>query len=77
MYGFYDEIMRKYGNSNIWKYAMDLFDHLPLAAIVEGKILCIHGGLSPDIKTYVIKSIPSIYVVTVHFYNSLLSFKFQ
>ena len=30
---------------------MDLFDHLPLAAIVEGKILCIHGGLSPDIKT--------------------------
>jgi len=51
VYGFYDEIMRKYGNSNIWKYAMDLFDHLPLAAIVEGKILCIHGGLSPDIKT--------------------------
>jgi len=22
-----------------------------LAAIIEGKILCIHGGLSPDIKT--------------------------
>ena len=22
-----------------------------IAAIVEGKILCIHGGLSPDVKT--------------------------
>ncbi len=35
----------------MWRYATDLFDYLPLGAVIEGKILCIHGGLSPDIKT--------------------------
>ena len=28
-----------------------MFDYLPLGACIEGRILCIHGGLSPDIKT--------------------------
>ena len=51
VYGFYDEILRKYGNINPWKYCTELFDYLTLAAIVDGRILCIHGGLSPDIKT--------------------------
>jgi len=51
VYGFFDEIVRKYGNANPWKYCTDVFDYLGLAAIVEGKVLCIHGGLSPDIKT--------------------------
>jgi len=50
VYGFYDENMRKYGNANAWKYCMDVFDHLGIGAVVEGKIFCIHGGLSPDIK---------------------------
>jgi len=51
VYGFFDEILKKYGNANPWKYCTDVFDYLGLAAIIEGKILCIHGGLSPDIKT--------------------------
>ena len=51
VYGFFDEIVRKYGNANPWKYCTDVFDYLGLAAIIEGRILCIHGGLSPDIKT--------------------------
>ena len=50
-YGFYEEITRKYGNSNPWKYFNDIFDYLPIGAIVEGKIFCIHGGLSPLIST--------------------------
>lgn len=51
IYGFYDECIRKYGNVNAWKYCMEVFDNLSIGAVVEGKIFCIHGGLSPDIKT--------------------------
>lgn len=50
-YGFYDEIIRKYGNSNPWKYCTEVFDYFGIGAVVEGQIFCIHGGLSPDIKT--------------------------
>ena len=50
-YGFYEEINRKYGNTNPWKYFTELFDYIPLAAIIEGKIFCIHGGLSPYVST--------------------------
>lgn len=43
--------MRKYGNSNPWKYFTEVFDYLPIGAVIEGEILCIHGGLSPYLKT--------------------------
>jgi serine/threonine-protein phosphatase 6 catalytic subunit len=49
-YGMYLEVTKKYGNSNPWKYFTDLFDYLPMAAIIEGKIFCVHGGLSPVIS---------------------------
>ena len=51
VYGFYDETIRKYGNANPWKYCTEVFDYLGIAAIIEGKIFCVHAGLSPDIKT--------------------------
>lgn len=38
MYGFYDEINKKYGNQNVWYYFNDAFDYLPLAAIIEGNV---------------------------------------
>ena len=49
-YGLYEEISRKYGNPSSWNLLTDLFDHLPISAVVDGKIMCVHGGLSPRIK---------------------------
>ena len=51
VYGFYDECLRKYGNANVWKYFTDLFDFLPLTAVVENKVFCLHGGLSPSLDS--------------------------
>ncbi|CAI6376079.1 unnamed protein product [Macrosiphum euphorbiae] len=49
-YGFYDECERRY-NKNLWKVFTDCFNCLPVAAIVEEKIFCCHGGLSPDLQS--------------------------
>ena len=59
VYGFYDECMQKYGNTNAWKYLVDVFDCMSIAALIDDKIMCVHGGLSPFIRT--VDHINSIY----------------
>jgi serine/threonine-protein phosphatase PP1 catalytic subunit len=39
---------RRY-NIKLWKTFTDCFNCLPVAAIVDEKILCMHGGLSPEL----------------------------
>ena len=48
IYGFYDECKRRY-SIRLWKIFSDVFNCLPVAALVDEKILCMHGGLSPEL----------------------------
>lgn len=41
---------RRY-NIKLWKIFTDCFNCLPVAAIVDEKIFCCHGGLSPDLQS--------------------------
>ena len=50
LYGFYDECKRRY-SIKLWKRFIQLFDCLPVAAIVGSRILCMHGGLSPSMQS--------------------------
>jgi len=50
-YGFFHECLEKYGDSVVYHVIMGVFDCMTLSALIDNKILCIHGGLSPDIKT--------------------------
>ena len=49
IYGFYDECKRRY-NVRLWRNFTELFNYLPVAALIDEKILCMHGGLSPDLR---------------------------
>ena len=54
MYGLHLECSNKYTSNNesdhIFKKINELFNLLQLAAVVDNKIFCIHGGLSPEFK---------------------------
>jgi serine/threonine-protein phosphatase PP1 catalytic subunit len=47
IYGFYDECKRRY-SVKLWKIFTDCFNCLPIIASIDDKILCMHGGLSPE-----------------------------
>ncbi len=39
---------RKY-TTKTWKLFTDVFNCLPLAALIEDRIFCMHGGIGPDL----------------------------
>lgn len=50
LYGFYDECRRRY-NLRLWKLFTEMFNWMPVAALIDDKIFCVHGGLSPDLTS--------------------------
>lgn len=50
IYGFYDECKNRVSLKS-WKTFCDVFSFLPIAALIDEKILCMHGGLGPDLES--------------------------
>lgn len=50
IYGFYDECKRRF-SIKLWKTFIDAFNCIPVAAVIDDNIFCVHGGLSPEITT--------------------------
>jgi len=51
VYGFFQEIEVKYSSPDAWKMLMDLFDYLPIGALINERIFCVSSGLSPELDT--------------------------
>lgn len=48
MYQFRHLGKNKY-SLKLWKAFTDCFNCMPAAALIEQRVLCMHGGLSPDL----------------------------
>eukprot|EP00927_Polykrikos_kofoidii_P086506 TRINITY_DN9717_c0_g2_i1.p1 TRINITY_DN9717_c0_g2~~TRINITY_DN9717_c0_g2_i1.p1 ORF type:complete len:862 (+),score=175.07 TRINITY_DN9717_c0_g2_i1:276-2588(+) len=56
--GFYDEVVGKYDEVTFWKF-VEVFKLLPLAAVINGEVFVVHGGLpSCPLKFSYIEDIP-------------------
>ncbi|KAK0422731.1 hypothetical protein QR680_007749 [Steinernema hermaphroditum] len=49
IYGFYEELNRRYCSPRLYNMFQDVFNVMPLTALVGERILCMHGGLSPEL----------------------------
>jgi serine/threonine-protein phosphatase PP1 catalytic subunit len=48
MYGFFEECALRY-NQDLWVAFCRVFLYIPLVAVIEDRIFCVHGGLSPEL----------------------------
>uniref|UniRef100_A0A915KGE4 Serine/threonine-protein phosphatase n=1 Tax=Romanomermis culicivorax TaxID=13658 RepID=A0A915KGE4_ROMCU len=49
---FLSQIMERYNDNFIWQVFQDVFNCMPVAALISRKIFCAHGGISPDLKHF-------------------------
>jgi diadenosine tetraphosphatase ApaH/serine/threonine PP2A family protein phosphatase len=45
-YGLYNDVQTLYGHLGLWYLMNSIFDLLPIAAVIDRRIFCAHGGLS-------------------------------
>jgi len=51
IYGFYDECKRR-ANVRLWKAFVEVFNCLPVTALIREKIFCVSGGLSKELRDF-------------------------
>lgn len=51
IYGFFDECKRRY-DGRLWRRFCECFNVLPICALIGNRILCMHGGISPDLQDF-------------------------
>ncbi|KHJ43460.1 snoRNA binding domain protein [Trichuris suis] len=51
VYGFYDECVSRY-SLRLYLHFQHIFDCLPVAALINNRIFCMHGGLSPSLANF-------------------------
>lgn len=49
IYGFYDECQRRF-DLKLWKDFTDMFNYLPVAALINDRIFCMHGGIPRNLE---------------------------
>jgi serine/threonine-protein phosphatase PP1 catalytic subunit len=47
---FQGEVLARFGDDEVWRVVNEAFDCLPVAAVVGGRVFCVHGGISPRLK---------------------------
>lgn len=45
-YGFKDEIISTYGDESLWKAINNVFEYMPIAAVIDKRTFCVHGGIA-------------------------------
>ena len=50
-YGFLTECLQQYGDREVYKACMEVFDCLPLSAIINNELFAVHGGIGPHVPT--------------------------
>jgi protein phosphatase len=69
-YGFLNDIQTLYPNDSVFELFVDIFNYLPLAAILQHDIFCVHGGICPELET--IDQIKSIQKPILNFDDPLV-----
>jgi protein phosphatase len=50
VYGFSTEVDSQYGSKSLYEQINNAFLYMPLVAIIDNEIFCVHGGIAPQVK---------------------------